>query len=263
MTPPIHQIQNAAGLLIDVGGTLRAGGRALPGAADFLHILKKRNTPFVIFSNNALVTPAELADELRTLDMPVEKDQVITSGSVTVQRLQQDGITDAFIIGSSRFTGVLESNGITHNDAASTVVVALDKQLTYKKLMSAGALLANGARYIATHADATILSESGPKPGTGATLAYLKAITGRDPDVVIGKPHTPMLEAAFAKLNAPASQLAIIGDRLDADMQLAANNGLVSALVLSGATTQEDIAQSAYQPDYVVQSIENLTPLFA
>jgi HAD superfamily hydrolase (TIGR01450 family) len=263
MTPPVHQIQHAAGLLIDVGGTLRSSGRALPGAADFLHILKKRGTPFLIFSNNALVTPTELSDELRALDMPVHPEDVITSGSVTAQQLQAEGVAEAFIIGSRRFTGVLESHGITHSDTAQTVVVALDKELTYKKLMSAGALLANGARYIATHADATILSTNGPKPGTGATLAYLKAITNREPDVIIGKPYPPMLAVALEKLNAPASQLGIIGDRLDADMKMAQDNGLVSALVLSGATTQEEVAKSDYQPDYVVQSIENLTPLFA
>lgn len=263
MTPPVHTIQDASALLIDIGGTLRSHGEAIPGAADFLRTLKKRGVSFALFSNNSENSHAELSAELNELGFALSSDDIITSGSVTAEYLRKEGKNEITLLGSQRFEKILGEHGITCVADANTVVVGLDKKLTYNTLMHAARLIQNGALYIATHSGATIMTREGVSPGVGATLAYLKAITGRNPDVVIGKPHTPMLESAMKKFNTTASQLGIIGDRLDADMKLAQESGLVSALVLTGATTQEEVSASEYQPDYVVQSIENLTPLFA
>lgn len=263
MTPPAHTIQDTSALLIDVNGTLRVHGEAVPGAADFLRTLKKRGVPFALFSNNSQHSHAELSAELNELGFALTANDIITSGTVTAEYLHTEGKNEITLVGSQRFEKILADHGITSVPEAKTVVVGLDKQLTYNTLMHAARLIQSGALYVATDGDPTIMTRDGVKPGVGATLAYLKAITARDPDVVIGKPHAPMLQAALKKFNTTASQLGIIGDRLYADMKLAQESGLVSALVLSGATTQEEVSASQYQPDYVVQSIENLTPLFA
>jgi ribonucleotide monophosphatase NagD (HAD superfamily) len=71
-----------------------------------------------------------------------------------------------------------------------------------------------------------------------------------------------MMEYAIAQSGTPAKHMAIIGDQMTSDMQMAQEFGMVSVLVLSGQTTRDDLVNSPYQPDYVVESISHLTPLF-
>jgi ribonucleotide monophosphatase NagD (HAD superfamily) len=71
-----------------------------------------------------------------------------------------------------------------------------------------------------------------------------------------------MMEFAVAHTGIPANRMAIIGDQLASDMQMAQEFGMVSVLVLSGQTTRDDLVNATYQPDYVVESISHLTPLF-
>ncbi len=96
------------------------------------------------------------------------------------------------------------------------MVVGLDRRLTYAKLSTAMRAVRNGARLIGSNPDRTFPSETGLKPGAGATLAALEAATDVAP-VVIGKPETAILEMALTRLGAAPQTTAIIGDALYKD----------------------------------------------
>ena len=48
----------------------------------------------------------------------------------------------------------------------------------------------------------------------GAMIAFVKAATNREPELVVGKPNRLIVDAAALKMNLPVEQLAMIGDRL-------------------------------------------------
>lgn len=92
-------------------------------------------------------------------------------------------------------------------------------------------------------------------PDVGAMIAFVKAATGREPDLVVGKPNRIIVDAAAAKMHLQVSQLAMIGDRLYTDIALGQASGVATVLVLSGETKIEDLKDSPFQPDYTFENL--------
>jgi ribonucleotide monophosphatase NagD (HAD superfamily) len=88
-------------------------------------------------------------------------------------------------------------------------------------------------------------------PDIGATIAFVRASTGREPDLVLGKPNRLFLEKAAERVGVPVSGMCMVGDRLYTDIALGHTAGIPTVLVLSGETRQEDLSTSPYQPRYV------------
>lgn len=92
-------------------------------------------------------------------------------------------------------------------------------------------------------------------PDIGGMIAFVKACTGREPDVVIGKPNRYIAESASLKTGVPLSQIAMVGDRLYTDIAIGKVAGITSILVLSGETAKEDLVHSEVQPDYIFSDL--------
>jgi NagD protein len=92
-------------------------------------------------------------------------------------------------------------------------------------------------------------------PDVGAMIAFVKAATGREPDLVVGKPNRLIVDAAAAKLHMQIREMAMIGDRLYTDIALGKSSGIATILVLSGETKLEDLKDSPFQPDYTFESL--------
>lgn len=71
-----------------------------------------------------------------------------------------------------------------------------------------------------------------------------------------------MLEAALQRLNLPATDCVMVGDRLGTDIAMAIGAGMHSALVLTGETTPELLAQYPVEghPTWVLERIDHLVP---
>jgi NagD protein len=268
MKPGATSLHDCAAILLDIGGTLKIGDSAVPGAKDFLKALRKRDLPHFILSNTTTVNSAELLAQLNDLGLHLEPEQLITANTAAIRYMKARGIKSVFLIGTESQRRELEEHGILVSDEkASTVLVSLDTALDYQKLAIADYLVRNGANYLATNADTHFVTENGLGPDAGGTVGFLRATTGREP-LITGKPSQVMLDLVLERLQgvAPTAQahdLAMIGDQLEADMQMAQDFGLLSVLVLSGKTQRDDLDASGFAPDYVVESVANLTPLFA
>ncbi len=94
-------------------------------------------------------------------------------------------------------------------------------------------------------------------PDIGAMLAMVAASTGKQPDVIIGKPYAPIVEALVEKLQIPVESLCMVGDRLYTDIALG-KTGLTTVLVLSGETHPEDLPTSPFQPDFIMENLADL-----
>ena len=92
-------------------------------------------------------------------------------------------------------------------------------------------------------------------PDIGAMIAFVKASTGREPDLVVGKPNRLLAEKASERMSIPLSSMCIVGDRLYTDIALGADAGIPSILVLSGETKIEDVEGSAHHPDYIFRDL--------
>lgn len=98
-------------------------------------------------------------------------------------------------------------------------------------------------------------------PDIGAILALVRASTGREPDVIVGKPFSPIVEAVIEKTGLAAHEIVMVGDRLYTDIALG-QSGLTTVLVLSGETRLEDLDEGEFQPDFIFQDMAGLFAYF-
>ena len=95
-------------------------------------------------------------------------------------------------------------------------------------------------------------------PDIGAVIAFVRAATGRDPDLVVGKPNAMIAQAAARRAGLPVEQLCMVGDRLYTDIALGQNCPVKTALVLCGETTPDQAAQSDIRPTVTAQNLAEL-----
>jgi ribonucleotide monophosphatase NagD (HAD superfamily) len=116
------------------------------------------------------------------------------------------------------------------------VVVSFD----YRKLKVAFDAVRGGARIVTTNPDAYCLTPDGGLPDCAAMLAAIEASTGAYAEAIVGKPSPHMAAALLDHLGVPARDTLLVGHRLATDVRMANEAGMVSALVLTGATGLEE-----------------------
>jgi HAD superfamily hydrolase (TIGR01457 family) len=245
------------GFLLDMDGTFYLSDRLLDGALRFIELLRRQGKEFLFLTNNSSRDRSQYAKKITKLGLPLKDELVLTSGEATALHLQgkQPG-AKLFVVG----TPSLEEE-FRHHDFSLVekdpdfLVLGFDTTLTYQKLWKLCDLVRAGIPYIATHPDFNCPTETGWMPDVGAMIAFVKAATGREPDLVVGKPNRLIVDAAAVKMNLKVSQMAMIGDRLYTDIALGQTSGITTILVLSGETKMEDLDGSPFKPDYIFQNL--------
>jgi ribonucleotide monophosphatase NagD (HAD superfamily) len=163
------------------------------------------------------------------------------------------------VIGGDGIRTALADAGVAVTDgepgSVDWVVVGVDQQVTYAKLRTAGLLVQRGAPLVATNPDRSLPMPGGVWPGAGALLSVVTETTGASAEIV-GKPFAPLFEAGLRR--AGGGRPLVIGDRIDTDIAGAARLGWDSLLVLSGVSTEEEIASSPASPTFVADDVTAL-----
>jgi 4-nitrophenyl phosphatase len=249
------------GFILDMDGVLYRARLPLPGACEFLARLQSTNTPFLLMTNNGTRTPEQYVARLAEMGITIEPERLLTSAQATARYLARQAPpgTRMFVIGMDGIRMALAEQEYELVDSRQVdyVVVSADFGLTYAQLRTATLAIRDGARFVATNPDRTFPAEDGLVPGCGAILAALEATTDVKP-IVIGKPEPAMFEQALAQLGTHPEETAMVGDRLETDIRGGRGVGMRTILVLSGASTRDDIERSRVKPDWVFGSIADL-----
>jgi 4-nitrophenyl phosphatase len=269
------EIDDLAGLIIDMDGVLWHGNKPMDGLIEFFSELRISAIPFVLATNNASLTQQQYVDKLAGMGIDVEHSEILTSSMATAQYLIQHLPTDmrrVFVIGEDGLRQPLLELGFTLTDlyqvnqpdkgiydqGADLVVSGLDRQLTWDKLATATLNINAGAQFFATNSDTTLPTELGEVMGNGGVLAALEAVTGVKP-ISIGKPAPILYQQALALLGTNRTNTVAIGDRLNTDILGAVNAGMRSIMVLTGVSKEQDIAELDYEPTWVMADIQQIT----
>ncbi len=263
---PSSLLANIQGLVSDMDGVLWLGNRPMPGLIEFFGFLRQAKIRFVLATNNASKTSLEYVQRLADLGVQVEQREILCAAEATAEYLASHSPgASVFVIGEPPLANALAERGlfIAPEDAAQAdfVVVGWNRNLTWQKLARATQLIRGGARFIGTNPDRTWPSEQGLLPGNGANLAFLQAATDIEP-FLIGKPGRAMFGQALARLGLSASKVAMLGDRLETDIEGGQRAGLKTIFVCSGVQTREEALGYPVPPDLVLQDIAELTQVW-
>lgn len=243
-------------------GVLVHEGTALPGAHEFLTRLQEKELPYLVLTNNSIYTPRDLSARLATSGLDVPEDRIWTSALATARFLAAQSETKrAFVVGEAGLTTALyEAGFIMTPDNPDFVVLGETRTYSFEALTQAIRLINAGARFIATNPDPSGPSQDGMIPATGAVAAMVAKATGKKP-YFVGKPNPVMLRHGLNKINAHSEDTAIVGDRMDTDIQAGMEAGLETHLVLTGSTSIDELSQFPFRPHEIHGNIGEIVDL--
>jgi NagD protein len=261
MTLPSKERSPIHSWLMDMDGVLVHEQHMIPGADRFLGLLRERELPFLVLTNNSLFTRRDLSARLKTSGLEVPENAIWTSALATARFLanQRPG-GSAFVIGEAGLTTALHAAGYTLTEQdPDYVVVGETRTYSFSRITEAIRHIVTGARFIATNPDPSGPSTEGPLPATGSLAALISSASGVSP-YYVGKPNPLMMRTALNTINAHSESTAMIGDSMRTDIVSGLEAGLETILVLTGVTSPDDIDRFTYRPSRIVKSIADLIP---
>lgn len=253
-------MNNIRGFIFDLDGTVYLGERALPGAVETLAEIRARGLPCVFISNKPLEPASAYAAKLTRLGIPATPRDVITSVRVLIAYFQRNAPrARVFPIGEPPLWEELRAAGLHLTDDPAQieyVIAAFDRTFDYRKWNIAfQAIKFHGAHFVATNADKSCPVDGGEIPDCAGIIAALEATTGKPVEFIAGKPSPLIIQTGVEQMGVPVQACLVVGDRLETDIAMGRAAGARTALVLTGVTRREHLAQAPVQPDYVLENI--------
>jgi 4-nitrophenyl phosphatase len=171
-----------------------------------------------------------------------------------------------FCIGESGIHDQLREAGLElvgAYDDPDVVVVGIDREFHFDDLRDAYVALRDGAPFYGTDPDIIIPTADGDIPGSGAIIRAVAGVAGREPSAILGKPSPVAQQVVLDRLGLPAEDVLVVGDRLDTDIAFGRAAGMGTAVVRTGVTDDEALANSEHQPDYVLDNLGDLERIFS
>jgi HAD superfamily hydrolase (TIGR01450 family) len=252
----IGDLRSKDAVFFDLDGTLYLDDDLVDGAADVVNALRSAGTDVYFLSNNSSGWKTDYAEKLSRLGLPATSDQIVLSTDGVIDYLTDNGIEDAYAVGTTAMRNALTAAGVdpTASDPEA-VVVAFDTELTYEKVREATLAIRDGAEFLLAHPDKVCPTAEGLVPDCGSIGALVAAATDREPSRVFGKPKAEMLAPVMDDHDLSPADVAVVGDRLNTDVRMAANVGCESVCVLTGDASRVDVETHDLSPTLVVDSV--------
>jgi 4-nitrophenyl phosphatase len=253
------------GVILDVDGTVVRGDDPLPGSRAGLDAIEEAGLRRLFVSNNPTKAPAAYESRFARAGFDVTADEVVTAATATTAYLADRDDEDArhYVVGENGLRGLLREAGlelVTDPATATVLVASIDRGFDYDELCVAMRVLGDDSvAFVGTDPDMVIPAADGDVPGSGAVINAIAGVAGRDPDIVLGKPSRPTRDLVLSRIGLPPERCLVVGDRLDTDVAMGASAGMTTALVRTGVTDDAALAASDVEPDYVLDSLADLT----
>jgi len=233
----------------------------LPAVFSRIH---ERGLKIAFATNNGTRTPAQYVERLAGFGVPAEPWQVVTSAlgvtDLLCQKFPHGGLV--FAIGGLGVMTALQEKGfvplaVEEAEKAQAVVVGIDVEINFKKMLEATLLVRRGIPFFATNPDKTFPTPRGEIPGAGAWISVITTATDVQP-VYAGKPAPYLIDLARDRLGTLKDETLVVGDRLETDISGGQAAGCPCALVLSGVSTINQAKVWKPQVDIIAKNLQEL-----
>ena len=249
--------------LLDLDGTAWSGDERIEHAAASVVEARELGMASAFVTNNAMRTPAQVAEKLNSMDFDATADMIMTSAmdiaAIMAEELEEG--SKVFVIGGAGLRLALEERGFVLVDSAddepAAVVQGLDKQVDWALLSEGAFAIERGAAFYASNLDATLPVERGQALGNGSLVRAIQHATHKRPTAG-GKPE-PGIYRRASELVGAQNPLAV-GDRLETDIMGAVAAGVPAMHVLTGVHQARDVirAPRGQRPSYLAIDMRGL-----
>ncbi len=262
----LERLRRIRHVALDMDGTIYMGTSLFPCTKPFLASLREMGIGYSFLTNNPSRSIAAYLEKLAGLGIEATREEMYTTTLAAIDyiRAHYPAARRLYLLGTPSMIEEFEAAGYESCSEESdrepdVVVAAFDLTLRYERLCRAAWWIKQGVPYIATNPDRVCPTDQPTVlVDCGSICACLEHATGRRPDITLGKPDPNMLSGILARHGLQPDRIAMVGDRIYTDVQMARNAGAMGVLVLSGETTDEVAAAADPQPPLTAQSIEVL-----
>ncbi len=236
-------------LLVDLDGVVYRGTEAIPGMPELLTQREAAGDIIVYVTNNSRWHRSEYQQRLLDMGAPADPGHILTSARGTALAM-------AALPRPPRLTMVFAGAGLQREledvglatvpcsyaglaQRPDAVAVGVDFDLSFERLSAAAAAVREGAYFAVTNRDPIFPTPDGLMAGAGSMVAALVTASGREPDMVIGKPEPGLMREAAEVAGVAVEDAIVIGDGLLTDIAAAHAVGARSVLVLTGVSTAQ------------------------
>ena len=272
MTPELKQrLAGIRHVALDMDGTIYMGNSLFPFTIPFLRRLREMGITYSFLTNNPSKSLDDYLLKLHKMGIEATEEEMYTTTVATIDYLKAHypSARRLFLLGTPSMISQFEKAGYistadSADDVPDVVIAAFDMSLVYSRLCRAAWWIAQGLPYIATNPDRVCpTNERTVLVDCGSICRCLEHATGRRPDITLGKPDPNMLIGIEQQKQLQPEQIAMVGDRIYTDIEMARNDHAFGVLVLSGETTLEVAQAAPHQPDLIVANIGELGSLLA
>ena len=261
----MHPLLSKKGFIIDIDGVIGRGESPIEDGILGVKKLREMNKKIIFVSNNSTRSRRIMMERFRKFGLDVNEDELLMATYATARFIASEKKNaKIFTTGEAGLIEELKLAGheIVEYDKAEYLVVGSNRGVNFDLMTKALRACLSGMRYVATNPDRIFPAEDGPVPGTGMIIGALYWMTGREPDVIVGKPSKVIMEQALEILNLDAKDVVVVGDQIDVDVKAGKAVGAETLLVLTGVTTKENLEKMVerfnLKPDYVLDSLAKL-----
>jgi HAD superfamily hydrolase (TIGR01450 family) len=257
-------------LLVDLDGVVYRGTTRIPGMPELLTQRAAAGDIIVYVTNNSRWHRTEYQARLEGMGAPAPLEHILTSARGTALALAAlpEPPARTMVFGGDGLRRELEDVGLATVDCSyaglaeepAAVVAGVDFELSFERLSSASMAVRDGAFFAATNRDPIFPMADGLKAGAGSMIMAIVTASGREPDMVIGKPEPGLMREAANVAGVPVEDAVVIGDGLVTDIAAAHAVGARSVLVLTGVSTAEQARAlpPERQPTVIAQGPDDL-----
>ena len=254
---------------LDMDGTIYMGMSLFDYTIPFLNSLKEMGITYSFLTNNPSTSIPDYLKKLKGMGIEATEEEMYTTALATIDYIKTNypEARRLFLLGTPSMISEFEKAGFesvadSAEERPDVLVVAFDKTLEYSRLCRAAYWAQQGVPYVATNPDRVCPTDQPTVlVDCGSICKCIEHATGRQPDIVLGKPDPNMLTGVQARYGVKPEQVAMVGDRIYTDIEMAHNAGAFGVLVLSGETTLQIADEAPRQPDLIADSIEVLGEL--
>lgn len=248
------------GIIFDVDGVLEFKGSVYPGAIELVHALRRKGIIIRILTSSTLKSRKSCAAKLNQKGFGILEDEVVTASYATAKHLQSLNPRSCWVM--LKREGLAEFKHFVHDDQNPEYIVMGDyrQDFRFDNMNKALKLLLGGSKLIVMITEKVDSSMGDVELTVGAYGKMLEDAAGISA-TWIGKPNKYVFDVALETMDVQRHRVLMVGDRITSDILGAKTAGIKSVLVKSGEFRESDLTGEV-QPDYVVESIKELSEFF-
>ena len=191
---------------LDMDGTIYLGTKLFDWTPGFLKTLRDAGISYSFLTNNPTRSINDYVAKLQKMGIDATPEEIYTTAVATIDyiKINYPEAKRLFVLGTPSMLKEFEEAGFEltaddPNDCPDILVVAFDTTLTYERLCRAAWWASRGLPYIATNPDRVCPTDREIiLVDCGSMTQCIAHATGREPDIVIGKPNPDMLKCIMA-----------------------------------------------------------------